>query len=289
MEDVQRRRLIRETMLGREMPEQGRLCSLQTYLALSGAQSKCQIIYTLVVGGNPQAPTEWSEGSGLPRTLDASKMLKHEQDILYLNIKENMNDGKTPSWFDYASTLENVDYVSKADSDALISIPQLLSYVNGHLPPATQHPKVYGGFLNEYQACGGSGELCDKIRGKVYMSGQFYWISRDLAVYLSQVSKTSHRNFIKTSNEDSDMGIRLLSYPEPLSLSTCNGAQFWIHMLKAEQSWLDEFHKLVANNWQVTDNSNWIGGLYDTASEQDLVQSILGQIRETESMPIILD
>lgn len=294
MEDVQRRRLIRETMLGREMQEQERLCSLKQYLSPS-VTSKCQVIYTFVVGGNPQAPTQWLESNYLPRTIDASQMLKHEKDILYLNIKENMNEGKTTSWFDYAASLEDsgIDYISKADSDALISIPQLLSYINGHLPPATQHPKVYGGFLNEYQACGGAGELCDKIRGKVYMSGQFYWLSRDLAVYLSQIaindSSKSSRKFITTNNEDSDLGIRVLSYPEPLSLAACNGAQFWIHPLKTEQSWLDEYHKLVGNEWQVTDSSNWMGGLHEAAAEQDLVQSILGRIRETDTVPIILD
>lgn len=283
MEDVQRRRLIRETMLA-AAPDAS-VCSLQEYDKKK--KGSCQIVYTFVVGGNPQAPTEWSEGTS--RTLDANQMLKHEHDILYLNVKENMNSGKTTTWFDYGSSVGTFDYIAKADSDTLISIPQLQSYIVGHLPPGNQHPKVYGGFLNEFQACGGAGALCDKIRGKVYMSGQFYWLSRDLATYMVSPQIKAQTNFIATSNEDSDLGFRVLSYPEPISLSACNGAQFWKHPLKSEEAWLEEFHKLQRNNWQVVDSSNWMGGLYEEPASPTLMRSILGHIREANIMPIFLD
>ena len=283
MEDTKRRLLIRETML--KIPEPEQLCSLQTFLASSTPDKKCQIIYTFVVGGNPYTGTEWSASNGVSRTMDASQMLKHEYDILYLNIKENMNDGKTESWFEYASSqLTTIDYISKLDSDTLVSIPQLLSYVNNHPSPRA----VYGGFLNEYQACGGAGEMCDKIRGKVYMSGQFYWMSQSLASYVSQI-RHERTDFLRVHNEDMDMGFRVLSYPEPISLSACNGALFWKHPLKEDHKWLEAFRELVANHWRVADSNGWIGGLYAEVSSKNLMRSVLGRIVNSEVVPIFLN
>ena len=268
-----------------KIPEPEKLCSLQTYLSLSPPPKKCQIIYTFVVGGNPHAGTEWLATNGVSRTMDARQMLKHEHDILYLNIKENMNDGKTESWFEYASSqLITIDYVAKVDSDTLVSIPQLLSYINNYPSPRA----VYGGYLNEYQACGGAGELCDKVRGKVYMSGQFYWMSQSLASYVSKI-RQERTDFLQVHNEDMDMGFRVLSYPEPISLSACNGAPFWIHPLKEDNQWVEGFRQLVANHWRVADSKGWIGGLYEEASPTNLVRSVLGRIVNSEVIPIFLN
>mmetsp|Transcript_21971 Transcript_21971/g.32452 ORF Transcript_21971/g.32452 Transcript_21971/m.32452 type:complete len:360 (+) Transcript_21971:92-1171(+) len=289
LQDVSRRKLIRETMLlQRDLPDDSRqrVCSLQDYIATNS--TKCQIIYTFVIGGNPQASPEWHADSYLPRTLDPNTMLKHEKDIIYLNIKENMNEGKTASWFDYASSQHpELDYIAKADSDALISIPQLISHINGRLPPGNEHPKVYGGFLNEYEACGGAGELCDKIRGKVYMSGQFYWLSQDLARYISQ-DKVRSRPFSKTHNEDTDLAFLILSYPEPIEFSICNNAKFWLHPLKKEEEWLEAYRKM-SNDWYSTSISGWIGGLYDKKELASPVQSIVGKVIRSIKMPIFLD
>jgi hypothetical protein len=289
MEDVQRRRLIRETMLaGKDIPEETRLklCSLTDFMEKKKA--KCQVIYTFVVGGNPHASPRWDSQSGIPRTIDASAMLKHEKDILYLNIRESMNDGKTESWFAYAAEeLQGIDYVAKADSDSLISIPQLLSHINGFLPPSDLHPKIYGGYLNEYEACGGAGELCDKLRGKVYMSGQFYFLSIDLARYISS-QKVREQPFITTHNEDSDLGFRVLSYPEPISLFTCNGAKFWVHPLKSENEWTDEYRKM-ADDWFGVSTSSWIGGLHEKAAVEKTVRSVLGKIVNSVKVPVFLD
>lgn len=288
LQDVQRRKLIRQTMLmQRDLPDdsRGRVCSLQDYVKTNS--TKCQVVYTFVIGGNPQATPEWHAESYLPRTLDPDTMLKHEKDIVYLNIKENMNDGKTMSWFDYASSQHpELDYIAKADSDALISIPQLISHINGRLPPGNEHPKVYGGFLNEYEACGGT-EICDKIRGKVYMSGQFYWLSQDLARYISQ-DEVRKRPFMTTHNEDTDLGFLVLSYPEPIEFSICNNAKFWVHPLKGEKEWLQEYQKM-SSDWYATTVSAWIGGLYNKEALESPVQSLVGKVMQSMRMPIFLD
>jgi hypothetical protein len=283
MDDVHRRRLIRESMLGEQLPSHFRLklCSLQTYQMKPNAA--CQVIYTFVVGGNPNAPEEWSgEGDML---MDGAKMLKHETDILYLNIRENMNGGKTPTWFHYASQLTQFDYIAKADSDALISIPSLLSYIDRDLPPGNQQAKIYGGHLNEYDECGGAGPLCDKLRGKVYMSGQFYWLSAELATYVSKPS-TRAQQFIQTNNEDFDIGFKVLSYPEPIQLMACNGAQFWIHPLKTDEEWSATFSDRVVDKWLLGDNL-WRNGLYET--KKDTYDHLLGNVMDLVKLPIFVD
>ena len=287
MEDVHRRRLIRESMLGNKLPGpvQSTLCSLQSYQKEGTTNLTCRIIYTFVIGGNPQAPEEWKESSKSDMTMDASKMLKHESDILYLNIHENMNGGKTPTWFDYASQRTDIDYIAKADSDSLISLPSLLSYMERDLPPGSQKPKIYGGHLNEYDECGGATGLCDKVRGKVYMSGQFYWLSAELARYVSAPA-TRAKAFLQTNNEDFDIGIKVLSYPEPIQLMACNGAQFWIHPLKTDEEWSETFHSRVVDKWMIADNV-WRNGLYE--AKQDTYQSVLGKVMDVIKPPTMVD
>jgi hypothetical protein len=97
----------------------------------------CQLIYTFVVGANPYGPTNLVDyyNSSHPLTLTESdvvaqfpdlilnsssvtssgEMTMLEKDILYLNIKENMEEGKTPSWFHVANTLVEeyeIDYIT---------------------------------------------------------------------------------------------------------------------------------------------------------------------------------
>lgn len=324
MEDVHRRRLIRETMLGKSLPDHVRsvLCSLQqhqqqqqllllqqqqetnstTTTTTKAATSKCRIIYTFVVGGNPQANEEWTPHQEIPMTMDATKMLKHENDILYLNIRENMNSGKTPTWFQYASTLQpSYDYVAKADADTLISLPALLSHMEDALPPTTtkgNQPRIYGGYLNELDACGGAGNpVCDKVKGKVYMSGQFYWLSLELVRYVSSLSvqqQQQQRTFWHTNNEDVDLGFKVLSYPEPIQLMVCNGAQFWIHPLKDEEIWIETFRNRFVDQWMSVTTNNWRHGLYSPENNHHneanpMVRSVLGTVRDLQKLPILLD
>ena len=360
MQDVHRRRLIRETILGKSLPKdvQNSICTLQEYEAsLSSGKSKnrdnitaitgttnsttatttttgkdattteksssssssfssesngnrktCRIVYTFVVGGNAAAPPEWtpstpsslsssslsspqtdSNNNGMDSTngmtLDPSNMLKHEHDITYLNIRENMNDGKTPTWFHYASSyIPGVDYIGKADSDTLLNIPALLSFLDrdGNHP---RRDRVYGGHLQEYDACGGAGPICEKLRGKVYMSGQFYWLSKDLAEYVSS-SAVRSRRFQRTNNEDLDLGLKVLSYPEPIHLMTCNGAQFWIHPLKKEEEWLEAFREKLVDRWYSMGTDTW-KDLYEPEPQEH--RSIMGTIQDLDKMPILLD
>ena len=108
-----------------------RICSLSE----AQTMDSCQLIYTFVVGANPHGPTNLVDyhNSSHPLTLTGSDVVAQfpdvlsnassftsremilEKDILYLNIKENMEEGKTPSWFHVANTLVEeyeIDYIT---------------------------------------------------------------------------------------------------------------------------------------------------------------------------------
>jgi hypothetical protein len=81
------------------------VCSLGRYEQdiLQGIESRCQLIYTFVIGGNKDTwdgPTELLDDH-LPILLEKGN------DYVILNIVENMNLGKSQTWFYFASTIMN--------------------------------------------------------------------------------------------------------------------------------------------------------------------------------------
>lgn len=262
IEDVKARKRTRQTMLGADLPTevQSRLCSLSVYLAK--ARPNCQIIYAFVVGANPNAAMEYEEGTQL---LVDPPVLADEEDVVHLNIRENMNRGKTPSWFDYASKAllaKGVDYVAKLDLDTLVSIPQLLDFVDNELPPHTAHPpRVYGGILMDFEACGGKfwPMKCDPVKGKSYMSGQFYFLSYDVVQFVG--AWRTNRTFKERKIEDLSMGIRVWAYPFPIKLVAMNPSFFWVHGLKNDTLWYDCYDNTVKGKWNIS-SSHFVNSIY---------------------------
>lgn len=96
----------------------------------------CRLVYAFVVGANPTGPTnlvDYSNNSSHPLTLTEADVVDQfqfpdlfnsssivsgefvEKDMIFLNIKENMEEGKTPSWFLVANTLVQeyeIDYIA---------------------------------------------------------------------------------------------------------------------------------------------------------------------------------
>lgn len=130
IEEVARRKRLRQYIF--QNPERGdeRVCSLNDFLQWEqdGRPNSCQVVYTFVLGMNPNAPTIHLDSGGKP-ILFPWDIPGREDDVTYLNIKENMNDGKTPTWFKYGAQLSpkygppTFDYIAKLDSDTLISLP----------------------------------------------------------------------------------------------------------------------------------------------------------------------
>ena len=271
LNDTKHRQMTRSTMLGPDLPEdvKTRLCSLHDYLHDSTVASTCQILYTFVVGGNASAPAAYPEAA-TDLVVENSTLSSLEPDVVLLNIKENMNEGKTPSWFHYTSTLlhRKIDYVAKLDLDTLVSIPQLLEFVNKELPPAPgatqqqqQHlhmerapPRVFGGLLMDFEACGGKfyEARCKPAKGKIYMSGQFYFVSYDLVQHQSRWR--TNTTFKERKYEDLNFGVRIWAYPHPIKIIAFNPHMFWWHGYKNETLWMDGYNAIRASGWNISES-----------------------------------
>ena len=264
-EDIKARQRTRDTMLGKDLPSsvRERLCSLNVYLEAGVNTDRCQIIYAFVIGANENGPMEYDDG--MPWLVEPP-VLKDEPDVIHLNIQENMNRGKTPSWFDYASHAlvpQGIDYVSKIDLDTLVSIPQLLQFVNEELPQRSEPPpRVYGGILMDFEACGGKWwpAKCDPVKGKAYMSGQFYFLSYDIVQYVS--ARRADKTFKERKIEDLALAIRIWAYPHPIKLMAMNPSYFWVHGLKNDTLWHEQYHNVsFRENWSIH-STHFVNGLY---------------------------
>ena len=253
LNDTKHREMTRSTMLGPDLPGEvkARLCSLHNYLSDRKVVSTCQIVYAFVVGGNASAPTAYP-ADAKDLVVKNRTLASLEPDMILLNIKENMNHGKTPSWFHYASTLldRKIDYVAKLDLDTLVSIPQLLTFINDELPIPNQRapPRVFGGLLMDFHACGGYQVVCKPVKGKVYMSGQFYFVSYDLVQHQSRWR--TNDTFISREHEDLSFGIQIWAYPHPIKFIAFNPHLFWRHGCKNETLWMDRYNAMK-DGWNV--------------------------------------
>ncbi len=105
-----------------------------------------------------------------------------------------MNDGKSPSWFNYAARIMskyNLDYAIKCDMDTALRVDKFFDFADNNLPSGGQH--IYSGKV-----------VYSKKTKFPYMEGQFYLLSRDLA----EVVGTMPLNRMKqtTNLEDADIG-----------------------------------------------------------------------------------
>lgn len=251
VEEKNRRQKLRDYIFKNPSRMDSRLCSLDEFMQRN-LPAECQVIYTFVVGANmnPKGPLTHTDKSQMPILVNPKYLPEVESDVTYLNIRENMNKGKTPTWFKYASKISStfgensIDYIAKLDSDTLISIPNLLDMLNYDLPTVPRN--VYGGIVCDEKACGDP-ERCHKIlQGKIYMTGQFYFISHDLASYISD--DKLDRASISQYSEDVDLGMWVHSSNRILKMIVLNNKNvFWIHNTKdnekIDQKYQDYFVK----------------------------------------------
>ena len=172
------------------------VCSLDKYLSEHPAD--CHLVYTFVLGGNPDAPsTELLDDSSrpwlLPNTTADNPRLYNGTDILspdvtLLNIQENMNDGKSQTWFSYAATLveeHSIDYIAKQDTDTILYLDKFFDFVDIMLPPAPYNYNILAGTVVD-KHWWGAAQVNDKSPSEkwfiqrygallhLYVSGQWY-------------------------------------------------------------------------------------------------------------------
>jgi hypothetical protein len=94
-----------------------------------------------------------------------------------------MNEGKSPTWFYYASQvlkLYDWDYAIKCDSDTGVRIDMFLEFAHDNLPRGAT--SVYAGKMAPSR----------NQRDQFYLQGQFYVLSRDVAERVSHESIAKH-------------------------------------------------------------------------------------------------
>ena len=245
-----RRYIIRETYLSfydlntNNSESSNQICPLSEIINQKGWPTNgCQMAYTFVVGGRGLERgvdgDDNKNGTKLPKEgetelLNAtswSQMMlsinattesesQSQSDILYLDIYENGEYGKSTTWMKFATLLDkefdlDVDYIVKVDSDALLIPHRFFSWIYQQeifhkiIPNTTmknhdsrknalhqeqqrkQRQYIYGGVPMNKMTCGyPQHDHCTQLQAPVYMGGALYLLSVDLAASITSTAKT---------------------------------------------------------------------------------------------------
>jgi hypothetical protein len=213
-----------------------RVCSLNEFLAKDWVDSSsymevndvdrsydCQIVYSFVLGAysrsnvvpnevrntstvklfeTPTDPLVLKEAPTFAHSdvtkLPYSDVLVHK-DGIFLNIVENMNEGKTETFLYWASKVSNqfkIPYIAKCDTDTVIRLQKMLRFLNQELPlspvmvndaearpqsivaGAMRHKPWKGGFLPTVDESFWQQHYFHGMH--LYLNGGFYLMSRHL-------------------------------------------------------------------------------------------------------------
>jgi len=245
--EAETRQMIRDTYLSYN--NDSRVCSLQDYMRLrdnnTESANTCKVVYTFVIGGREEGPSDHYR-SKEPLTIDPALFKNiHESDVTYLNIKENMNEGKTTTWFKYCASLfeeYGFDYSAKADEDTMINMPHFLDFIITDLAPYPYNVRIFGGnFIRNAR---------QTRVGHIYASGQFYFLSSDMTAFVSS-DELDRESIIETRlarkspsqlkprNEDLDMGTHVHHHPYPVKFVQMSQRVVYIHKVKTVERWME--------------------------------------------------
>jgi hypothetical protein len=148
----------------RRRASQPLVCSLsewQRHLVESGTSS-CALIYTFVIGAagtsddlnvpsvivNDQRPLLVNRSTN----SNSSSWSQELDDLTLLNIRENEHEGKSQTWFRYASQLADqtgLEYVAKADADSLLDMAEYFAFADRRLRAAPYNTATLAGGLRD--------------------------------------------------------------------------------------------------------------------------------------------
>ena len=233
-----------------------RVCSLHDFehAASDEIRYECQFIYTFVVGGlkKDNARTELVDDSAdilMPAEnvrFQRTQELRESNDVTYLNIRENMNDGKSQTWFKFATTMMekwDLDYAGKMDTDSLPYLDKFFNWAYVYLPPPPYNSGILAGVpIDKIWWSRNKAQINQDVNedffkesyGKVlhlYAAGQCYIISRDLAQTVVLEAPKSHA--YREGHEDHDISAMAFHSPKPISFHFLSlQQQFWRHPVK---------------------------------------------------------
>lgn len=232
-----------------------RVCSLPDFKARPlNERYECQLIYTFVMAGNPDAPPVLVNHE---RPYEVSKPITgrsrdlNEPDTILLNIRENMNEGKSQTWMKYGAEIAEeygLDYVTKCDADSLLHLHEFFEWAYKHLPPAPYNTNVYAGALRDKAYWPRHETEQERIRFEsyfgqnfegvhLYVAGQIYILSTDLARFVGKEAYTNNCSYCE-GHEDHDISAMAFHSPEPIKLMVIGrNHRFWEHPVKGEPRW----------------------------------------------------
>ena len=194
-----------------------RVCSLPDFKSRPlDRRYECQVIYTFVIGANPDASPELVDDS---RPMEVDKPIRgkcsdlNEPDMTLLNIRENMNEGKSQTWMKYGADIAeeyDLDYVTKCDADTLFHLHEFFQWAYVHLPPAPYNKHVYVGALRDKAYWPRHDKEEDRIRYEsffgnnyegvhLYVAGQIYIMSTDLARFVGKEAFDQQMHVLRRS------------------------------------------------------------------------------------------
>lgn len=235
-----RRELIRRSYL--DIDE--RVCTLDEYKRQAKEtpnQRTCQVPYTFVIGGGGHdRPTDHNDNQPLilEDMVDKSgsgfyEKQFEENDCTFLNIKENMEHGKSSTYLKYATSVSKeygIDFIAKTDDDTVLGTPLLLQFIDDDLPPFPYNRRMYGGSF-----------VPSRKKQSIYAQGQFYFMSVDLADYVANQLTPERREDISIFIEDLDMGNFINSMERPIKYLDLTSRMFWLHPRKEEEVFIKSF------------------------------------------------
>ena len=249
----------------------------------------CEIIYTFVVGGRSEGRTfirhsnyssldflvpnqflEDKDQSLLTQTTEDTKY----GDITHLDIAENMDFDKSPTWLGYASKVMQdmkIDYVAKLDTDTLPLLDLYFRFVNKELPAHAESHRIMAGILADTVTF--SDHIPQKhyrdrakymkpkfgdVPPHYYFRGEFYLLSKQLAIDAYETYVTNFPEFPNWTRRFEDQIVTALVFASPGPVTTvllAKSEAFWKHPVKlgvevtSKVQWHDELKALEQRMW----------------------------------------
>ena len=167
-----------------------------------------------------------------------------------------MNEGKSQSFFYYASTVMEefgLDYAMKLDADAQLHLHDYFLFAHNHLPPAPYNVNIFGGALRDKAGWPAETDASKLPRKEsfwgneyegvhLYLAGQLYFMSYDLCKFVAQEApfskiRVGEGGYLE-GHEDHDVSSMVFHSPTPVHLITIGKSQrFWEHPVKGEPRW----------------------------------------------------
>ena len=166
-----------------------------------------------------------------------------------------MNEGKSQTFLYYATVVMEefgFEYAMKLDADAMLHLHDFFRFSNNNLPPAPYNTNILAGAMRDkaYWPKGDPKELSRKegffgqeFEGvHLYMAGQMYILSYDLAKFVAQEAPASRHRIAEggylEGHEDHDISAMAFHSETPVHVVTIGKSQrFWEHPVKGQRRW----------------------------------------------------